>query len=347
MKKNTRIIALLLSLVMVFSLCGCSSEPVQRQVFAMDTIMTLTAYGKNADDGLDAAENIIKSMDSLLNPELETSAAYLINNANGENVIVQPQVADMLNTALQVYERSGGALDLSVYPIYLAWGEFKEETARVPSSEELAELRQHLNFGDMSITAFTGEANYSVSLPAGTQISFGSVAKGCAAEYAINAMREAGVKSGLVSLGGNVQTLGLKPNGDNWTIAVEDPKSTGNYVGTLSVGETAIVTSGNYQRYFRGDNGQIYHHIIDPDTGMPVENNLLSVTIVCDDGTLADCLSTAMYVLGEKGALKYWRDYGGFDMIMITDDGRVICTTGLIEIFSLTNETNYTVSFVE
>lgn len=347
MKKNTRIIALLLSLVMVFSLCGCSSEPVQRQVFAMDTIMTLTAYGKNADDGLDAAENIIKSMDSLLNPELETSAAYLINNANGENVIVQPQVADMLNTALQVYERSGGALDLSVYPIYLAWGEFKEETARIPSKEELSELRQYLNFGDMTITAFPGEANYSVCVPAGTKISFGSVAKGCAAEYAINAMRDAGVKSGLVSLGGNVQTLGLKPDGSEWTIAVEDPRSTGNYVGTLRVGEKAIVTSGNYQRFFRGDNGQIYHHIIDPDTGMPVENNLLSVTIVCDDGTLADCLSTAMYVLGEKGALKYWRDYGGFDMIMITDDGRVICTTGLIEIFSLTNESKYTVSFVE
>lgn len=347
MKKNTRIIALLLGLVMVFSLCGCSSEPVQRQVFAMDTIMTLTAYGKNADDGLDAAENIIKSMDSLLDPGVETSAAYLINNANGENVIVQPQVADMLNTALQVYERSGGALDLSVYPIYLAWGEFKEETARIPSMEELSELRQHLNFGDMTVTSFPGEANYSVCVPAGTQISFGSVAKGCAAEYAINAMRDAGVKSGLVSLGGNVQTLGLKPDGSNWTIAVEDPRSTGNYVGTLSVGEKAIVTSGNYQRYFRGDNGQIYHHIIDPDTGMPVENNLLSVTIVCDDGTLADCLSTAMYVLGEKDALKYWRNYGGFDMIMITDDGRIICTTGLIEIFSLTNETNYTVSFVE
>lgn len=345
--KKTRIIALLLCLAMAFTLCGCSQEPVQRQVFAMDTVMTLTAYGKNADDGLDAAENIINSFDSMLDPDSESSTTYLINNAEGGNVIVQPQVAKMLNTALEVYNRSGGALDLSVYPIYLAWGGFKEETGRVPSHEELDELKQLLNFGDMTVTSFTGEDNYSVCVPAGTQISFGSVAKGCAAEYAINVMREAGVESGLVSLGGNVQTLGLKPDGTKWTIGVEDPRDVGNYLGILSVGETAVVTSGSYQRYFRSDDGQTYHHIINPSTGMPVANSLLSVTIVCEDGTLADCLSTAMFVLGESAALKYWRDYGGFDMIMVTNDGHVICTSGLIEVFSLADNSSYAVSFVE
>ncbi len=347
MKKHTRIIALLLCLLMALSLSGCSEEPVQREVFAMDTLMTLTAYGKNSEEGLEAAERVIKSMDSMLDPKLESSSAYLINNANGGNVIVPPQVADMLNTALEVYERSGGALDLSVYPIYLAWGEFKEETGRVPDSEELAELLKNLNFGDMTVTAFTGEANYSVCVPAGTQISFGACAKGCAAEYAIDAMREAGVESGIVSLGGNVQTLGLKPDGSKWTIGVEDPNNVGSYVGTLDVEETAIVTSGNYQRFFRSETGQIYHHIINPQTGMPIENTLLSVTIICKDGTLADCLSTAMYVLGEKAALNYWREYGDFEMIMVTKDGRVICTSGLIEEFTLTNNTDYTVSFVE
>ena len=347
MKRHIRITAALLCLMLLVSLCGCSGgKPVQAQVFSMDTLMTLTAYGKHADEGIEAAEGIITSMDSMLDPEYVGSYTYLINNADGESVIVPPQVADMLNAAYTVYTRSGGALDLSVYPIYLAWGEFKEDTGRVPGSEELKELLKLEHFGGLSVTEFKGEANYSVSLPAGTQISFGATAKGCASEYAIDAMRKSGVESGLVSLGGNVQTLGVKPDGTNWTIAVEDPKDVGSYIGTLSVGETAVVTSGNYQRYFRSG-GQLYHHIINPATGKPVENTLLSVTIVCKDGTMADCLSTAMYVLGEKSALKYWRDYGGFDMVMVTTDGRVICTSGLIEVFTLTDTANYTVSFVE
>ena len=346
MKKTVRIAAALLCLMMVLSLCGCSDSMTQKQVFAMDTIMTLTAYGKHAEDGIASAEGIISSMDSMLNPKSESSYAYLINNAQGQSVIVPPQVARMLTTAKTVYDRSNGALDLSVYPIYLAWGEFKEESGRVPSDNELKTLRAMENFGSMTVTDFSGESNYSVSIAEGTQISFGAVAKGCASEYAVDAMRKAGVESGIVSLGGNVQTLGLKPDGTKWTVAVENPRAAGSYLGTLSVGETAVVTSGNYQRYFTRD-GQTYHHIINPSTARPTDNGLLSVTVVCDDGTMADCLSTAMYVLGEKSAMKYWREYGDFDMIMVTEDGRVVCTSGLIEVFTLTDTSKYTVSFVE
>ena len=343
-----KLISIILCIVMALPLCACSNdEPKQKQVFAMDTVMTLTAYGKNADAGLDGAAGIINSLDGMLDPDSEGSYTTLLNNADGSDVVVTPQVAEMLSTALSVCKLSGGALDLSVYPIYEAWGEFKEETGRIPDSDELSALRKNLHFSEMEITDFEGEANYSVRMPAGTQISFGAVAKGCASKYAIDAMRKAGVESGIVSLGGNVQTLGLKPDGSNWTIAVEDPNDTGSYIGTLSVGETAVVTSGSYQRYFVGNDGVKYHHLIDPSTGKPAENGLVSVTVVCSDGTLADCLSTAMFILGEDAAIKYWRDNGGFDMIMITDDNRVVCTRGLIEVFTLTNKDNYTVSMVE
>lgn len=345
---HRRVIAFALCIFMVLPLCACANdEPVQKQVFAMDTVMNITAYGKNASDGVDAAVGVINSLNDVLDPDNESSYTYQINHAEGADVIVTPQVNEMLSTALSVYKLSGGALDLSVYPIYEAWGEFKDETGRIPSDDELKELRKNLGFGETEINEFEGEANYSVRMPSGTQISFGAVAKGCAAKYAIDAMRKNGVTSGIVSLGGNVQTLGTKPNGDNWTVAVEDPNNTNSYVGTLSVGETAIVTSGSYQRYFTGSDGTKYHHLIDPGTGKPVDNDLVSVTIVCDDGTLADCLSTAMFILGQSAALKYWRDNGGFDMIMITKDNEVLCTTGLIEVFSLTNTTDYTLKMVE
>lgn len=349
LKRGKKYISLALCLAMVLPLCSCGNSPETKQLFAMDTVITLVAYGKNSKTGLDAASGVISAMDSSLDPDSESSYTSLINSAEGENVTINSQAAEMLRTALDVCEKSGGALDLSVYPLYEAWGEFNEETGRVPSGDEIKELLKGLHFSSASVTEFSGDGEYSVRMPAGTKISFGAVAKGCASKYAIDAMRKAGVKSSIVSLGGNVQTLGVKPDGSMWTVAVEDPNAPGtdSYVGTLRVGETAIVTSGSYQRYFIGDDGEKYHHIIDPDTGRPVNNNLLSVTIVCPDGTLADCLSTAMFVLGENSALRYWRKYGGFDMILVTSDNRVICTTGLMEFFTLTDNGRYTLKFVE
>lgn len=344
MKKIT---AILLCLVMLLPMCACGETKDVRELFAMDTVITLTAYGKNADAGLDAAAGIINSMDTALDPESETGYLSILNNAEGEEVSVTPQIAMMLKTALEVNAASGGALDLSVYPLYLAWGEFKQDTGKVPSDEDIIALRKKLKFSQTAVNKLSADGEYTVKMPAGTQISFGAVAKGCAAQYAVDAMSKAGVTSAIVSLGGNVQTLGLKPDGSKWTVAVEDPNAPGSYLGTLSVGDAAIVTSGNYQRYFIGDDGVKYHHIIDPKTGRPVDNELLSVTIICDDGTLADCLSTAMYVLGEKAALKYWRNNGGFDMILVTNDGRVVCTKGLIEMFTLTNNDDYSSSYAE
>lgn len=346
-KLYKKVIALTVCLAMLILLCACGDTKEQKQVFAMDTVMTLTAYGKNAKSGLDAATGVINSLNTLLDPEVENSAAYQLNHADGQNVIVTPQVAEILITALKVCKQSGGALDLSVYPLYLAWGEFDSEKGIIPSNKEIKELLKNVRFSETSITEFSGESNYSVRMPAGTQISFGAAAKGCASDRAIEAMRNAGVESGIVSLGGNVQTLGLKPDGSKWTVAVEDPNDTGSYVGTLKVGETAVVTSGNYQRYFIGSDGVKYHHLIDPSTGEPANNGLVSVTVVCEDGTMADCLSTAMFVLGVNGALNYWRNYGGFDMVMITDENEVICTSGLVEVFELTNTKDYTFKFTE
>ena len=322
MKKSklfTKAIALTMCIAMLLTLCACSESREQKQVFAMDTVMTLTAYGKNAKTGLDAATGVINSLNTLLDPEVENSAANLLNNAEGQNVIVTPQVAEVLNTALKVCKQSNGALDLSVYPLYLAWGEFDKDKGRIPSSKEIKSLLENVNFSETSITEFNGESNYSVRMPAGTQISFGAAAKGCASDRAIEAMRSAGVESGIVSLGGNVQTLGLKPDGSKWTVAVEDPNNTGSYVGTLSVGETAIVTSGNYQRYFIGSDGIKYHHIIDPETLMPADR-WRSVTIACRDSGLADALSTALFLLPREegqellekcGAEAMWLDAQG------------------------------------
>lgn len=340
-----KLTALLLCVSMMLPLAACGeTKQSQIQVFAMDTVMTLTAYGNKAEAGLNAAQSVIVSMNAALDPEIETSTTYAINHAQGGNVSVSGQVAKMLSTAATVYSQSKGALDLSIYPVIKRWG-FIDGKYYVPTAEELAEDLALKCYGQMVLTSFPSSGSYAVSFPSYAQISFGAVAKGCASDNAVSAMRNAGVTSGIVSLGGNVQTLGLKPDGTNWKVAVQDPNNTSSYLGVLSVGETAVITSGSYQRFFT-QNGKTYHHILNPDTGVPTNNTLTSVTIVCKDGTLADCLSTAMFVLGESKALNYWRTYGGFDMILVNKDNVITCTSGLIESFTLTNN-SYTLQYTE
>ena len=341
-----RILALCLALLMVLPLAACGeNRKSQRELFAMDTIMTLTAYGKDGEKGLDAAVSVIQAMDVMLDPELSTSTVYAINHANGQSVVVSAQVAKMLTTAMTVYEQSGGALDLSIYPLVKRWG-FVDQKYYKPTEAEIAEDLSRLCYDKLSLTSFPASGSYYLTIPEYGQLSFGAVAKGCSAENAIDAMRQAGVKSGIISLGGNVQTLGVKPDGSLWKVAIQDPENTDGYVGTISVGETAVVTSAAYQEKFVAMNGKTYHHLLNPASGYPANNSLSSVTIICEDGTMADCLSTAMFVMGETKALNYWRQYGGFEMILVTDSKRVVCTSGLIEKFTLVND-SYTLKFSE
>lgn len=354
--KNMRFLklcALILALAAALSLSACEgmSTPHYREVYAMDTVMTLTAYGPNAETALTAGESIIVSMDAMLDPELESSIVYKLNHAHAASVPVPGQVAGMVQTAQTVYKQSNklgvNSLDLSIYPLVKIWG-FSDGSYRVPGDAEIAEARSYLQFDQVILSSFPSSGSYEVTMPDSCQISFGAIAKGCTSAYVIEAMRNAGVTSGVISLGGNVQTLGLKPDGSKWKVGIADPNSPDNYLGILTAGETAVVTSGSYQRNFTDKlTGKFYHHIIDPRTGRPCENSLISVTVICEDGAMADALSTALFVMGESNAMRYWRTYGkDFQMILVTKNNEVICTSGLIEEFTLENQ-NYTLRFSE
>lgn len=350
-KKGRRLWAGLLCALLcagvLLPLSGCGEgQESQEEVFAMDTAMTLTAYGKNREAGIRAARGVITSMETMLDPELSTSNVYAINHANGGSTVISGQIAEMLSTAKLIYDRSGGALDLTLYPLIKRWG-FVDGKYYVPSAEEIWADLQKLAFDKMILNSFPSSGSYSVSFPAGTELSFAAIAKGCAAENAVNSMRQAGVTSGIVSMSGGVQTLGLRPDGSLWTVAIQDPELPSNWLGVVHVGETAVVTSAGYTDSFSDLYGNSYHHILSPATGSPVRNNLLSVTVLCEDGAMADALSTAMYVLGETRAINYWRSYGSdFEMILVTSDRRVLCTSGLIEEITLSNEA-YALSFFE
>ena len=343
MRHIRRLSALLLILAMALALSACGEdERHDLQIVSMDTVMSLTAYGKNGEEGLSAAQGVINALDAMLDPERQGSEVYKLNHSGGTPLTVTGQVSEMLSVASEVYTRSGGALDPTVYPLVKAWG-FIDAQYRVPSDSEIEGLMQNVGFGKVTVNSMSGGTSL-VTVPTGVELTFASIAKGCAAKYAVQAMAAAGVESAVISLGGNVQTLGLKPDGSNWNVAVQDPEDTNDYVGILSVGETAVVTSGGYQRYFVDSKGDTYQHIIDPSTGRPADTDLLSVTIICSDGTLADALSTALYVLGENGAESYYKNYGGFEMVLVTDDGRLVISGGLTDIFEAAS--GYEVEYV-
>ena len=318
-----------------------AGDKYEIQVSAMDTMMILTAYGSNAEAALDEAEQLIYDLEADLDPETEGGSIYAANAGAGLPVVISRDAMSILETALFYYEDTGGAIDPGLYPIINAWG-FTTKDYRVPSRDELDTLLAQKDTAGI----VTDEVNCTVTLPADTQISLGSVAKGYTAQCVVDLLAERGVTSAVLSLGGNVQTLGdEKPNGSQWQVAIMNPHDTGSYVGILSLGQKAVVTSGGYQRYFEQD-GVTYIHIIDPSDGVPVSNDLLSVTVVTDDGTVADALSTATFVMGKQGALDYYEQHSDYiDLVLITTDDEVIVTPGLVDCFT-ESDSSYTFTYL-
>ena len=344
MSHMRRFAALALALAMLLAMSGCGEvERFTRQGVAMDAAVELTAYGTDCSSALDAAERVIVALESALDPELPGSTLYSINHSVSGGVSVVGQAAEILETAETVYSMSSGALDITVYPLVKAWG-MTNAQYRVPSDNEIASIRQSLGFDKVGVSRMSDTDSVLVTVPAGTELTFAALARGCAAKYAAQAMAAEGAESGLVSIGSSIQTLGLRPDGTNWLVAIQDPENTSENAAIISVGQTAVATTGGYQRYFTGSEGEIYSHIFDPDTGRPVDSDLLSATAVAADGTYADALSTALYVLGENAARRLYQNSDDFEMVLITDDGRLIVSGGLADGFEPSGDR--TVEFV-
>ena len=344
MKKLFSAAALALALALSLSACGAAAPQSEtRTVYAMDTVMNLTAYGGDAAAALESAEKELHTLDkAVLSRTAEGSELYALNAANGEPVRfgADDALGALIETALTISEATDGAFDPTLAPVLDAWG-FTKDTRRVPSDDELAELLRHTG-RDKVACARTADG-WVVALSDGAQLDLGGIAKGYAADL-LRAQLEEGVASATLDLGGDVFVMGKKADGSDWRIAVKDPADTGSYLGILTASDAFIVTSGVYERYFE-ENGVRYHHIIDPKTGRPAESGLVSVTVVCENGSWADALSTACFVLGADGALALRDDLAArgtnFELILVTDDGRVLCTGGLADAFTPNAESGY------
>lgn len=347
-----RITALLLAALAVCGLTGCGGtrDPDEAQesiqVIAMDTAMVLTAYGKESTRAVYDAEEEVRRLDALLSRTSGSSEVSMLNGAGGEMVPVGAEICTLIQTAGDFTEATGGAFDITIAPVVSAWG-FTTDSYQVPDREALQTLLESVGMEHVHLSGG------SARLDPGTMIDLGGIAKGYTADRVAEIFQEHAVPRGKVELGGNILVIGDKPDGTAWRVGVQDPKhpdKADGLVCVLNLTDAFAVTSGSYQRYFEQD-GKRYHHIIDPATGCPADSGLTSVTVVADsargNGTMCDALSTALFVMGEDKALDFWRSgVYDFQLVLVTEDGRVVVTEGLKDGFVEMEESGYTYEFV-
>ncbi len=373
------IVLFIFILPLVLMCNGCSANrQASVSFYAMDTIMQITCYGKDAEAAASAAQAEIMRLDELLSIGNGNSEVSLINK-NGCGIL-SADVSALAEYALTLYRMTHGAYDMTILPVMELWG-FTSGDYSVPDDESLKNTLRLCNSGLITyiqVSDNTTTEKYRLILSDGQGIDFGGLAKGYASDRLVDIFDRCNIRSAYFSLGGNVYCYHRKTDGSDWNIAIENSlknfdyyrgddvggegagesakKISGgvpDYLGAVRVHDKAVVTSGGYERYFEQD-GKRYHHIIDPATGYPAESGLISVTVVSGDGTLADGLSTACFVMGLDESISLWSTYGAggifegrtiapFDLIMMTDDGDVYVTQGIVQNFS----SGYDVHIVE
>lgn len=328
-----KFLAVICAFLAIF-LTSCSNSPKksEERFFAMDTYMTIEAYGENAEKASLEAKECVVGLEKMVSVNDKNSEIYALNH--GENPDFSRDTLELTRKSLEFAAKTNGAFDPTVYPITAAWG-FTTGEKRVPDGGEIERLLEKVGYEKVSVS---GE---KIALKGGAELDFGGIAKGYASDKCAEIMRNHGVNSALINLGGNIYALGKRPDGELWRIGVADPlgENAEDNVGILSVSDCAVVTSGNYQRDFT-QNGITYGHIIDPKTGYPAENDLLSVTIISPNGTLCDALSTALFTMGREGAELFYRENGDFDVIMIAENGEIFISEGLCGAFSFNRKVN-------
>ncbi len=312
---------------------AASQEVAKRDIFAMDTYMTISVFGENGEQAADAAETEILRLDALLSTGDEDSEISALNRQGGGSLSEDASV--LMERSLEIAKSTNGAFNPAIYPLMELWG-FPSGSYHVPDEAELAEAKARTDMNLLSYDAASKALSFGREDMA---IDFGGIAKGYTSSRIMEIFREQGIESAMINLGGNVQVLGNKPDGSAWRVAIQSPDEETQYLGILEISDKAVITSGGYERYFEED-GVRYHHIIDPATGRPANSGLTSVTIVSSDGTLADGLSTSLFIMGRDEAIAYWRAHRDeFDAILLDENQKLWITENIADLFSSDLET--------
>lgn len=322
--KKYSIIGILLLTVCILSGCKTTdNNPITRQTILFDTIIQIRIYDSNATNILDGCIEKCQYYENLFSRTVEGSDIYRINHADGAPVEVHPETIALLETALSYCELSDGAFDITLAPVSDLW-DFQNNTGSFPNSDQLQKCLESVGYQAICINGNTVQ----IANP-DTQIDLGAIAKGYIADQLKLYLKENGVNHALIDLGGNILTIGGKPDGRKYNIAIQKPfDEQGTPITTVKTTDDSVVTSGIYQRYVEIDR-KVYHHILNPRTGYPYDNSLYSVTIISDSSTTADALSTTCFAMGLEDGLELINSLDHTEAIFITDNYELIYSDGL------------------
>lgn len=310
-------------------------DPVETDDFLMGTVITQRVYGENAESAAAEVVERIKEIELKMTINQPGGEINKLNEMSGrEAVKLSEDSFFVLERAIRFSELSQGAFDVTVGPLVKAWGIYTEDP-RIPTENELLSLKKLVDYRKVGLDSEDLNAKLRIE---GQIVDLGGIAKGYAGDEAIGIYQKHGIKSAFVNLGGNIVTHGTKPDGSPWRIGVQNPRAaSGIYVGIIEVQDKAIVSSGDYERYFEKD-GVRYHHIVDPRTGHPADSGLIGTTIVADFSIDADALSTAVFVLGLEKGRELIETLDGVEAVFITKDKKVYTTSGLEKAFTFKDE---------
>ena len=341
-KKMNILAAFLLAASILFSGCAPktqnnTSKPLSKSNFLLGTLVEISLYDKQDEKIIDEVFNRISEIEAKMTiNNANTSEIIALNNASGKNEVkLSPDTFFVIEKGKEYSQKSGGKFDITIGPVVKLWN-IGTDYAAVPEEDELAKAVALVDYTKLTLNSEKLTARLEVP---GMKVDLGAIAKGYSADEAARILREHGVKHALINLGGNIMAIGGNPNGNPWKIGIQDPfNPRGDFLGIVPVEDKTVVTSGTYERYFE-ENGKKYHHILDPATGYPTENNLHSVSIITEKSVDADGLSTTSLLLGLEEGMKMIESIEGTEAIFVTSDKKVYVTSGLKKDFVLTNPT--------
>jgi len=309
---------------------ACAPVEKTSESFALDTICTQKVKGIKADEAISAVNQMLMRITRELSVN-EGSYYYDINAGAPQPIEVSSEAAQLVSDALRMADETHGAFDPTIGPVSVLWN--ISESPRLPSADEIADALPLVNYQNVWVQGNT------VSLAkSGMMLDLGGIAKGYAADLAVDIYRQYGIDTAVLNLGGNVYVYGEKEDGSAYRIGLRNPLGAENeYAAVISVKNTSVVTSGVYERFFESG-GKTYHHLFDPNTGYPADNGLLSVTVVCESRTVADAMSTALFVMGLKDGLAFAQQADDIEAVFMTDSQEIYATSGLEEQIEITNE---------
>lgn len=321
----------------LFLFSGCANKSqaeISRTDFVLGTVCSVTISSGGTEKTLDEAFTRLRQIDDTMSANKDGTEIAAINEAAGKKAVkVSESTFYVITKALEYARKTNGAFDPTVGPLVKLWN-IGSEGAKVPPDKNIKAAMALIDYRKVELNADA----LTVRLPtAGMRLDLGAIAKGYAADEVVKILRAHRVKSAIVDLGGNIFVYGKKKDGSLWRVGIQNPYSErGEYIGLVTGSQMTVVTSGVYERYFI-ENGKRYHHILDTKTGFPVDNGLLSVSIVTESSIDADALSTSVFALGLDKGMQLVKSLKDVYAIFIDENDKVYLSPGTNKIFSITD----------